>query len=85
MSKSFRSWEVDQAWLSPASVHDFVPQGHMAHFVRDAVREALDMSPIPSCYGEERGKPHDLRRPQPLQTGQGRNMSQNTPLNPMHK
>jgi transposase len=57
MSKTYRSWEVDQAWLLPASVHDFVPPGHMAHFVRDTVREALDLSPILRCYEEERGKP----------------------------
>jgi hypothetical protein len=25
MSKTFRAWEVDQEWLLPASVHDFVP------------------------------------------------------------
>ena len=29
----------------------------MAHFVRDTVREALDLSPILRCYEEERGKP----------------------------
>jgi hypothetical protein len=27
----------------------------MAHFVRDTVREALDLSPILRCYEEERG------------------------------
>ena len=25
MSKTFRSWDVDQGWLLPPSVHDFVP------------------------------------------------------------
>jgi hypothetical protein len=26
---------VDQEWLLPASVHDFVPAGHPAHLTRD--------------------------------------------------
>lgn len=45
MSKRFRSWDVDQGWLVPASVHDFVAPDHLAHFVRDTVREGLDLSP----------------------------------------
>ena len=32
MSKRFRSWDVDQGWLLPASVHDFVAPDHLAHF-----------------------------------------------------
>jgi len=57
MSKSFRSWDVDQIWLLPPSVQDLVPAGHMAHFVRDTVREGLDLSAIMACYEEERGYP----------------------------
>jgi transposase len=57
MSKTFRSWDVDQGWLLPASVHEFVPAGHLAHFVRDTVREGLDLSAILSAYDEERGYP----------------------------
>jgi len=57
MSKTFRPWDVDQGWLLPPSLHDFVPAGHPAHFVRDTVREGLDLSSILSCYGEERGYP----------------------------
>jgi transposase len=57
MSKTFRSWDVDQSWLLPRSAHDFVPSGHLAHFVRDTVREALDLSAILQAYGEERGQP----------------------------
>jgi hypothetical protein len=29
MSKTFRPWDVDQAWLLPASIHDFVPARHV--------------------------------------------------------
>jgi transposase len=57
MSKTFRAWDVDQVWLLPPSVHEFVPVGHMAHFVRDTVREGLDLSAIFGAYVEERGYP----------------------------
>ena len=42
MSKPFRVWDIEQDWLLPRSVHEFVPPGHLAHFVRDTVREALE-------------------------------------------
>src|SRR4051812_50104584 len=57
MTKVFRSWDVDQGWLLPPSLHEFVPPGHMAHFIRDTVREALDLSAILDTYTEERGYP----------------------------
>jgi transposase len=57
MAKAFRSWDVDQGWLLPPSVHEFVPPGHLAHFVRDTAREALDLSAILDSYTEERGFP----------------------------
>jgi transposase len=57
MSKTFRSWDVDQSWLLPPSVHEFVPAGHLAHFVRDTVREGLDLSGILERYWEDRGYP----------------------------
>jgi hypothetical protein len=57
MAKVFRSWNVDQGWLLPPSLHEFVPPGHMAHFVRDPVREALDLSAILDTDTEERGYP----------------------------
>ena len=57
MSKTFRAWDVDQGWLLPPSVHEFVPAGHLAHFVRDTVREGLDLTAILATYNEERGYP----------------------------
>jgi len=57
MSKTFRAWDVDERWLLPPSVDDFVPAGHVAHFIRDTVRSGLDLSGIMSCYAEERGYP----------------------------
>jgi transposase len=57
MSKTFRPWDVDQAWLLPPSIQDLVPAGHMAHFVRETVRDGLDLSRIMDSYSEERGYP----------------------------
>ena len=57
MSKTFRPWDVDQQWLLPPSVHEWVPAGHLAHFVRETMREELDLSAIFAAYGEERGSP----------------------------
>src|SRR2546429_8289527 len=44
-------------WLFPASVQDFVPPGHIAHLIRETVREGLDLKAILSEYDEERGYP----------------------------
>ena len=58
MAKTFRDWNVEQRWLLPPSVMDFVPADHVAHFVRDTVREQLDLSEILAPYEqEERGYP----------------------------
>jgi len=57
MTKSFRPWKVDEVWLLPPSVQDFVPEGHPAHLVRDIVAEELDLSAILSAYTEPRGYP----------------------------
>ena len=57
MSKTFRPWPVDEAQLLPPSVTDFVPAGHVAHFVRDLVREQLDLTEITDTYSELRGYP----------------------------
>jgi len=57
MAKTFRDWDIEQLMMFPRSVEDFVPQGHVAHFVRSTVCEALDLSGIVDCYSEERGYP----------------------------
>jgi transposase len=57
MAKIFRDWDIEQLMMFPPSVEDFVPQGHLAHFVRNTTLEALDLSAILNCYSEERGYP----------------------------
>lgn len=57
MTKTFRSWDADQDWLLPASLHEFVPPDHVAHFIRDLVRDELDLTAIMSSYDDERGFP----------------------------
>lgn len=57
MSKTFRPWEVDQAWLLPPSVRELVPVDDPAHMVRDLVRNELDLTAILEKYSEERGYP----------------------------
>ena len=62
MTKTFKSWDVDQVVLLPPSVQELVPAGHLAHFVRDLVRESLDLSAILQPYTEDRGfPPYDPR------------------------
>jgi transposase len=55
--KTFRAWDVDQDWLLPPSLGEFVPADHIAHFVRDLVRNELDLTPILSSYDGDRGYP----------------------------
>ena len=57
MSKVFRPWKIEEVWLLPPSVAEFVPAGHPAHLVRDLVCEELDLSAIMSCYTEVKGYP----------------------------
>ena len=57
MAKTFKSGDVDQLVLLPPSVHELVPAGHLAHFVRELVRDSLDLSAILKTYTEDRGFP----------------------------
>jgi len=57
MSKTFREWNFEQPMMFPASVLDFVPADHVAHFVRNLVTEELDLGSILDQYRESRGYP----------------------------
>jgi transposase len=57
MDKVFRAWEPGQGLLLPPSIDEFVPEDHVAHFVREVVRRDLDLGAIYAAYGELRGYP----------------------------
>ena len=52
MPRDFRRYEPDQSLLLPPSLRDWVPDGHLAHFVSDAI-EAMDLSAFYARYGDE--------------------------------
>ena len=62
MAKTFREWAPEQNLLLPPSVLDWIPTGHLVHFVLNLVREELDLNAILDTYSEERGyPPYDAR------------------------
>ena len=56
MGKQFRSCDLNQAYLLPPSLQDWLPEGHLARFVAEVV-EALDLGAIYAKYeaGDGRG------------------------------
>jgi transposase len=57
MTKTYRDWSTDQAYLFPPSPHDWLPEGDLVYFLTDTVA-ALDLSPIFAHYERElRGQP----------------------------
>src|SRR5215470_1776500 len=49
MAKTFRPYEPDQMLLMPPSLADWVPEDHLARFVRDVV-DTLDLTAIEAAY-----------------------------------
>jgi transposase len=45
MTKTYRDWSSDQAYLFPPSPHDWLPQGDLVYFLLDTVA-TLDLTPI---------------------------------------
>lgn len=57
MSKTYRAYDPEQMLLLPPSIKDWLPSGHLAHFVSDLV-ENLDLKAITEVYErEDRGYP----------------------------
>jgi transposase len=57
MEKTFKSCDRKQMLLLPPSLLDWIPEGHLAHFILDTV-EQLDLSKIYASYqGNGRGQP----------------------------
>jgi transposase len=57
MTKTYRDWSTDQAYLFPPSPHDWLPEGDLVYFLLDTV-STLDLTPIFAHYERElRGQP----------------------------
>src|SRR3954468_8499838 len=57
MTKTYRDWSTDQAYLFPPSPHDWLPDGDLVYFLLDTVA-TLDLTPIFAHYERElRGQP----------------------------
>jgi transposase len=52
MAKTFRSYVPEQNLHLPPSLHEWLPENHLAYFVSDVV-DQLDLSAIESVYAEE--------------------------------
>jgi transposase len=55
MGKSFRADDLNQSLLFPPSLHDWLPDNHLARFLADVV-SALDLEAIYSSYNEKDGR-----------------------------
>ena len=55
MGKSFLPDQVNQTLLFPPSLHDWLPEGHLARFLVDVVA-ALDLSAIYASYEDKDGR-----------------------------
>ena len=55
MGKCFRSADVNQALLLPPSLHDWLPEKHLARFLVDVV-DALDLGAVYESYEEKDGR-----------------------------
>ena len=55
MSKSFRTCNLDQPFLLPPSLQDWLPESHLARFLAD-VANGLDLSKIYGSYGRRDGR-----------------------------
>ena len=55
MGQNFIADTVNQTLLFPPSLHDWLPEGHLARFLLDVV-SALDLSPIYKSYQDKDGR-----------------------------
>lgn len=56
MSNYFKEYNQNEQYLFPPSLHDWLPEGHLAYFINEIVEE-MDLSEIYKEYKEERGQP----------------------------
>lgn len=55
MSKNFRTCDLDQPFLLPPSLQDWLPESHLARFIAELV-PGLDLSKIYGFYGRRDGR-----------------------------
>ena len=55
MSKSFRTCDLDQPFLLPPSLQDWLPEDHLARFIAE-LTNGLDLSKIYGFYGRRDGR-----------------------------
>ena len=55
MEKSFRADDLNQLLLLPPSLHDWLPERHLARFLVDVIA-ALDLSAIYASYDQKDGR-----------------------------
>ncbi len=63
MGKSFRSDDLNQLLLLPPSLHDWLPERHLARFLVDVIG-ALDLSAIYASYEEKDGRGQSAYAPE---------------------
>ncbi len=63
MGKSFLRDDVNQSLLLPPSLHDWLPEGHLARFLVDVVN-ALDLGAIYASYEEKDGRGQSAYAPE---------------------
>ena len=57
MEKTFRPYTPEQQFLFPHSLDEYVKEGDLSVFLRNLVRESLDLSEIYEAYAESQGYP----------------------------
>ena len=55
MTKAFVSDEINQSLMMPPSLHDWLPEDHLARFVADLV-PSLDVTAFYASYEEKDGR-----------------------------
>lgn len=55
MSKNFRTCDLNQPFLLPPSIQEWLPEGHLAHFIAE-LADGLDLSKIYGYYGRRDGR-----------------------------
>jgi hypothetical protein len=68
MGKSFRSEDLNQALLLPPSLHDWLPEKHLARCLVDVV-EPLDLSAIYASYEAKDGRGQAAYAPEMMLRG----------------